>query len=119
MRRLIRDLVVGRNAEALAERTAVVLTDTDLGDLLTQLGDALTGRINVPVKMTIMGEDFFSGEIRVIFYRLCQEALNNIAKHAHPSRVEISLICKEGTIEIKISGNGRGLNPTIPLATMA
>jgi PAS domain S-box-containing protein len=111
LRRLIRGALAEMRG-LLAELRPVVLTDTDLGDLLTQLGDALTGRINVPVKMTVMGKDFLSADVRVVFYRLCQEALNNIAKHANPSRVEISLICQDGTIEMKISDNGRGFDPT-------
>jgi signal transduction histidine kinase len=88
-----------------------VLTDTELGDLLRQLGDALTGRINVPVSVNVSGKDFLSAEARVVFYRLCQEALNNIAKHAQPTRVEINLHCDKGTIEMKICDNGLGFDP--------
>jgi signal transduction histidine kinase len=77
--------------ELLAELRPSVLTDSSLGDLLRQLANAFTGRTNVPVTLTIAGEHVLSAEIQVAVYRICQEALNNIAKHAGAGRVEIDL----------------------------
>lgn len=111
LRRLIRGALAEMRG-LLAELRPIVLTDTELGDLLHQLGDALTGRINVPVKVNVSGKDFLSAEVRVVFYRLCQEALNNIAKHAQPTLVEINLHCDNGTINMTICDNGRGFDPT-------
>ena len=111
LRRLIRGALAEMRG-LLAELRPIVLTDTELGDLLHQLGDALTGRINVPVKVNASGKDFLPAEERLVFYRLCQEALNNIAKHAHPTQVEINLHSDKGTIEMKICDNGRGFDPT-------
>lgn len=111
LRRLIRGALAEMRG-LLAELRPFVLTDTDLGDLLTQLGDALTGRINIPVTVHVVGKDFLPTETRIAFYRLCQEALNNIAKHAHPTKVEISLLCKNGIAEMKIRDDGRGFDTT-------
>ncbi len=111
LRRLIRGALAEMRG-LLAELRPLVLADTDLGDLLIQLGDALTGRINVPIEVHTSGKDFLPAEARVVFYRLCQESLNNIAKHAHPSKVEVSLLCKDGTVEMKIHDNGRGFDTT-------
>src|SRR5512141_2702039 len=75
----------------LAELRPSALTDTDLGDLLHLLGNALSGRINIPVKVTVAKDVILPAEIQVAFYRVCQEALNNVAKHARASRVDIDL----------------------------
>ncbi|MCJ7434349.1 MAG: PAS domain S-box protein, partial [Anaerolineales bacterium] len=40
----------------LAELRPSAITDTDLGDLLHLLGNALSGRINIPVKVTVAQE---------------------------------------------------------------
>ena len=51
----LRRLTRGAMAEMrglLAELRPLVLTDSELGDLLRQLGDALTGRTNIPVTVT-------------------------------------------------------------------
>jgi signal transduction histidine kinase len=47
----------------------------------------------------------------VAFYRICQEALSNIARHAKASRVEIDLKQAGIAIELHISDDGLGFEP--------
>jgi len=95
----------------LAELRPSALTDTDLGDLLYLLGSALAGRINIPVKVKVAKEVILPAEIQVAFYRVCQEALNNVAKHAKAGRVDIDLIHEGPAIELHIRDDGRGFDP--------
>jgi two-component system nitrate/nitrite sensor histidine kinase NarX len=95
----------------LAELRPSALTDTDLGDLLHLLGNALSGRINIPVAVTVEKEIILPAEIQVAFYRICQEALNNVAKHAKASRVDIDLKQDGAAIELCIRDDGRGFDP--------
>ena len=117
--------------ELLAELRPSVLTDSSLGDLLRQLTNAFTGRTNIPVSLTIAGEHVLSAEIQVALYRICQEALNNIAKHAGASQVEIDLQYDAGVaqasssvayagkpqvvvvnlVEMRIRDDGHGFDP--------
>ena len=90
LRRLTRG-AMAEMRELLAELRPSVLTDSSLGDLLRQLANAFTGRTNVPASVTIDGEHVLPARIQVALYRICQEALNNIAKHAEASRVAIDL----------------------------
>jgi PAS domain S-box-containing protein len=94
----------------LAELRPSALTDTDLGDLLHLLGNALSGRINIPVTVTVAKEVVLPAEIQVAFYRICQEALTNIAKHAKASRVEIELMNEGSAIELHIRDDGLGFD---------
>lgn len=118
----LRRLTRGAMAEMrglLAELRPLVLTDSELGDLLHQLGDALTGRTSIPVQVTVKGSGsspgpgLLPGEVQVAFYRVCQEALNNIAKHARADRVEIDLRHNAGLVELRIRDNGRGFDPAL------
>lgn len=95
----------------LAELRPSALTDTDLGDLLYLLGNALSGRINIPVKVNVAKEIILPAEIQVAFYRVCQEALNNVAKHAKASRVDIDLAHDSTAVELRIRDDGIGFNP--------
>jgi two-component system nitrate/nitrite sensor histidine kinase NarX len=95
----------------LAELRPSALTDTDLGDLLHLLGNALSGRINIPVKVNVANEVILPAEIQVAFYRVCQEALNNVAKHAKASRVDIDLVLEGSAVELRIRDDGMGFNP--------
>jgi len=49
--------------------------------------------------------------VQVMFYRVCQEALNNVAKHAKASQVEIDLKQEEAEVQMRIHDNGRGFDP--------
>jgi two-component system nitrate/nitrite sensor histidine kinase NarX len=95
----------------LAELRPSAITDTDLGDLLHLLGNALSGRINIPVTVTVSKEVILPAEVQVAFYRVCQEALNNVAKHAKASRVDIDLTHDGTAIELRIRDDGQGFDP--------
>ena len=109
----LRRLTRGAQSEMrvlLAELRPSTLTDSDLGDLLHLLGNAFTGRTNIPVAVSITGKFILPAEVQVAFYRVCQEALNNVAKHAKPSHVELYLSQEEAVIELCIRDNGRGFD---------
>ena len=112
LRRLTRG-ALAEMRELLAELRPSVLTDSSLGDLLRQLASAFTGRTNVPVRVAIAGEHVLSPGIQVALYRICQEALNNIAKHAGASRVEISLDYDAGVAQAPLSLALAGVPPMI------
>ncbi|HLA07860.1 MAG TPA: GAF domain-containing sensor histidine kinase [Anaerolineales bacterium] len=100
----------------LAELRPSALTDTDIGDLLHLLGNALSGRTNIPIKVTVAKEVVLPAEVQVAFYRVCQEALNNVAKHAKASRVDIDLKHEGTAIELRIRDDGQGFDPEQRLA---
>jgi PAS domain S-box-containing protein len=110
LRRLTRGAMAEMRA-LLAELRPSTLTDSDLGDLLRLLGNALEGRTNLPVAVTVSGEFILPAEVQVAFYRVCQEALNNVAKHAKASRVEIDLKQAGAAIELRIRDDGQGFDP--------
>jgi signal transduction histidine kinase len=57
--------------------------------------------------------DLPDGEVVTCLYRVAQEALNNVAKHAHASSVVIALGCSEGgDVRLRISDDGRGMEPS-------
>jgi two-component system nitrate/nitrite sensor histidine kinase NarX len=109
----LRRLTRGAQAEMrvlMAELRPTILTDANLGDLLILLGNALLGRTDLPVAVTVTGEFILPAEVQVAFYRVCQEALNNVAKHAKASRVEIDLKQEEAVIELRIRDDGQGFD---------
>ena len=110
----LRRLTRGAQAEMralLAELRPSTLTDSDLGDLLRLLGNALSGQTNLPVAVTVTGEFTLPAEVQVAFYRVCQEALFNVAKHAKASQVEINLKQEGAVIELRIRDDGQGFDP--------
>ncbi|SDK24535.1 PAS domain S-box protein [Pseudomonas indica] len=47
-------------------------------------------------------------------FRVVQESLTNIARHAAASRVDISLSCNSGSYLLEIADNGKGFDTTAP-----
>ena len=114
----LRKLIRGAIAEMrmlVAELRPLALTESNLSDLLHQLANAFTGRTNVPVAVVIAGDATLLSEVQVAFYRICQEALNNIAKHAGASRVKINLQYTADKVEMHIHDDGRGFDPNLSL----
>ena len=109
LRRLTRGAMAEMRA-LLAELRPSTLTDSDLGDLLRLLGNALEGRVNLPVAVAVSGEFVLPAQVQVAFYRICQEALNNVAKHAKANQVEINLKQEETVIELLIRDDGQGFD---------
>jgi signal transduction histidine kinase len=95
----------------LAELRPSTLTDAELGDLLRLLGNAFTGRTNIPANVKVLGQGALPADVQVAIYRVCQEALNNVAKHADASLVEIDLKHEENAIELSIHDDGQGFDP--------
>jgi signal transduction histidine kinase len=49
--------------------------------------------------------------VKLAFYRVAQEALNNIAKHSGARQVEVHLECQPGQLNLRIKDDGLGFDP--------
>lgn len=47
----------------------------------------------------------------IIIYRIAQEALNNVMKHARATKVKIKMAYRHGRFSLEIRDNGKGFNP--------
>jgi signal transduction histidine kinase len=50
-------------------------------------------------------------DVATCVYRIVQESLNNVVRHAQATEVEVELICDDGMITLSIRDNGIGFNP--------
>ena len=57
------------------------LADRKLTVLLRQLTDAMSARTDLPIYLTVVGECQCPTDVQIAFYRITQEAINNINKH--------------------------------------
>ncbi len=71
--------------------------------------------------MRVNGPCSFPSDVHVALYRIAQEALNNVVKHAHAGRICVSLRCASSRadvdsergqrVELAIEDDGRGFDP--------
>lgn len=110
----LRELTRGALAEMralLLELRPTALSETSIDDLLHQLGEATVGRARVPVDVNAEITCDLPLEVKAAFYRIAQEALNNIIKHANPRRVEVRLQCDATSTRLCIRDDGIGFDP--------
>ena len=63
-------------------------------------------------RLEVIGsERRFSTEAELVLFRIVQEALKNVQKHAHASSAQVTLEFKEGWIGLTISDDGKGFVP--------
>jgi signal transduction histidine kinase len=130
LRRLSRGALAEMRTLLLELRPAA-LVEANLGDLLRQLAEAVTGRTGMPVVVTVENEGgeclisqvpILPPEVHVALYRIAQEALNNVVKHAHADEVAVRLCCATSSadidkglrkrVELQVRDNGRGFDPS-------
>ncbi|UCG25018.1 MAG: GAF domain-containing protein [Chloroflexota bacterium] len=112
----LRQLTRGALAEMrtlLLELRPSALEESRLPSLLGQLAEAVTGRTGIPVETHIDETRELPVNVRIALYRIAQEALNNVVKHARASQVTIALrdCCDGYGVILTVRDNGRGFDP--------
>ncbi|MCJ7624300.1 MAG: GAF domain-containing sensor histidine kinase, partial [Anaerolineaceae bacterium] len=81
---------------------------------LTKQTAAIHARHGLEIRVTLCDEPEISLDEKLLFYRLAQEALHNIVKHAQARQVDFELTCQENWIRLRIQDDGRGFDTLIP-----
>ena len=94
----------------LLELRPETLEKASLEELYTQLADSVRGRtgIQVSLKLPIENPGTLPLPVHLAFFRVAQEALNNVMKHSKAQHVTISLALAAGKAEMHVSDDGSG-----------
>lgn len=88
--------------------------DVSLQDYVTELAN--TVQLAAPFKITILYTNFSEQSLtdkrKLMLYRIIQEQLNNIIKYAGASKVVIKLQEVDHVLQLTITDDGIGFNPT-------
>jgi len=90
------------------------LHETGLARVVKQFIDNI-GNDAISINFFSSGFDApFDATTEIILYRVLQECVNNVMKHAHASRLDISLNRDEENISLTIEDNGKGFDASDP-----
>jgi signal transduction histidine kinase len=114
----VRELVVStlRDVRGLAvELRPAALDDFGLVPALERLADTFREKTGLDVALEArLGDDRLDPSLETTLYRIVQEALTNVLKHAEAQHVSISLVRKDGSISAVVEDDGRGFTPEAP-----
>ncbi|HET7855893.1 MAG TPA: GAF domain-containing sensor histidine kinase [Gaiellaceae bacterium] len=89
------------------------LDDFGLVPALERLVDSFREQTGMTVELEArLGQDRLPGDVETALYRITQEALTNVVKHAQARRVSIVLTRRDGTVTALIEDDGRGFDET-------
>lgn len=96
----------------ISHRLRPALLDTlGLPSALRHLGEEFCEHSGIAFSMQVGGEPVdLPEEIKTVFFRVAQEALTNIEKHAHASRVEMQLTFARHELALVVRDDGAGFD---------
>jgi two-component system, NarL family, sensor histidine kinase UhpB len=98
----------------LSSRQVTPTKNINLEELLTSLMESIQSNSNILTEMRYDLKDYrISDELKLNIYRVAQELVNNITKHAEASRVKLEVFTASGLVNIHMQDNGRGFDTNL------
>ena len=94
------------------ELRPAALYDIGLAAALTDFVEAYAENYGIAVSFEAVGmpEQRLAPDLEINLYRIAQEALNNVHKHAVPSKVDVFLQYRDGSVVLSVIDDGIGFD---------
>jgi PAS domain S-box-containing protein len=86
-----------------------ILDDLGLGAAIEWLAHDLETHTKIVCSVEVPEDLSLPFELATPLFRVCQEALTNVTRHASASHVSIRLTCLDGEISLVVKDDGRGI----------
>lgn len=96
-------------------RPPTLENDGALGGAIREMLENVSSYIHIPHTFEykpITGESGVSDSIKILLYRIVQEALNNIVKHANAKHIYVLLEREYGEVRLVVEDDGVGFTPS-------
>ena len=103
----------------IGELRPAVLDDAGLEPALEALGARIEAsgiRVTMVLDLPTRASGELPHEVEDTLYRLVQEALTNVVKHAGATEVAVSVKRDDGRVEVNVEDDGTGIDPDVPSA---
>jgi signal transduction histidine kinase len=88
------------------------LDDFGLSAAVERLSSSVSEQTGLGVDVeSRLRDERLPNEVETVLYRIVQEALTNVVKHAHARHVSVLLARKDGSVTAIVEDDGRGFSP--------
>lgn len=94
----------------LLELRSPEMMNIRIPELLQQLADAAMGTKAIDITVQVVENDVLPDDMQIAFYRIAQEALNNIVKHARATQASVMFQSSAQAASLTVKDNGRGFD---------
>ena len=108
------DGAVASTRRIAADLRPLVLDDLGLVPAIEWLAQTFTQRHGVPCRLDVDEDLELHEPYATAVFRIVQESLVNVAKHAQASEVRVAVARTRGEVVLQVSDNGRGFAPDAP-----
>jgi signal transduction histidine kinase len=101
------------------ELRPAILDELGLAEAVRALVQRMAKHSHLEIACDVSGEvDRVPADAVIACYRLVQEALNNVVRHANAQRAEVTLHRREDRLTVTVTDDGRGIryDPSAPEA---
>jgi signal transduction histidine kinase len=93
------------------ELQPAALSEKGFFEALENLAGLFKARYNLEINCHFTGEeDRLDNKRQLMFYRILQESLNNVARHANARKVKVLLEAKNGRGQLTVKDDGKGFD---------
>jgi signal transduction histidine kinase len=97
-----------------------VLDDLGLQAAIEMVVEDTDGRLSQGAHLEVRGEARrLDGAVELALFRIAQEALRNVEKHAHATAATVELQYGDHELQLSVSDNGQGFSPPRNLSQLA
>jgi two-component system sensor histidine kinase UhpB len=87
------------------------LDELGLHSAMAALATRIAEQAKIPIERRLEPDLPLSKDEELVVYRVAQEALTNVVRHAQASRAELELRCRDGRATLTVRDDGCGLAP--------
>ncbi len=108
--------IIGEAINDLSDISRSMSPEIILNNGFVKALDYEVNQLNKPgiynIRLSVTGEPvFMEAQKELLLFRIVQESLNNIVKHANASNINIVLHFTEHALKLEVTDNGKGFNP--------
>lgn len=107
------DNAIRQTRELMSSLHPILIETSGLIPALRNLINTFTGRTNIKVSKNLPEELDLHTKLSICIYRVVEEAIRNVEKHAGADAIQISIWRRDNEIIIEISDNGKGFDISV------